>query len=61
MLRKKKEGLVQNRKSLKIKAELFEDKQKNFFLCLGTSKTLSLGEFDESKIHQILNSFFMHI
>ena len=24
------------------------------FLCLGTSKTLSLGEFDESKTHLIL-------
>ena len=34
--------------SLKIKAKLFEDKQ-NFlvFFCLGTRKTLSLGEFDE--------------
>ena len=43
-----KRFIVQHRKmSLKIKAELFEDKQKNF-LCLGTSKTLSLGEFHES-------------
>ena len=35
--------------SLKFEiAKLFEDKQHVSFLCLGTSKTLSLGEFDES-------------
>ena len=34
--------------SLKIeRAKLFENKQQFSFLCLGTSKTLSLGEFDE--------------
>ena len=27
-------------------------------LCLGTSKTLSLGEFDESKTHLFLIHFF---
>ena len=27
------------------------------FLCLGTSKTLSLGEFDESKTHIFLIHF----
>ena len=32
-----------------------------FFFCLGTSKTLNFGEFDESKIHLILSQFFMHI
>ena len=47
--------------SLKIKAELFEDKQKFSSLCLGTSKTLSLGEFDESKSHIILSPFFINI
>ena len=31
------------------------------FLCLGTSKNLSLGEFDESKTHLILSPFFMNI
>ena len=31
------------------------------FLCLGTSKTLSLGEFDECETHLILILFFMHI
>ena len=41
---------VQNRKmSLKIKAELFEDKKNIYFLYLGTSKTLSLGELFKSK------------
>ena len=34
--------------SLKIKAKLFEDKQNFLFFLSGTSKTLSLGEFDES-------------
>ena len=43
--------------SLKIKAELFEDKQKFSFLCLGTSKTLSFGEFDESLTHLFLVHF----
>ena len=31
------------------------------FLWLGISKTLSLGEFDASKNHQVLSLFFMHI
>ena len=31
------------------------------FLYLGTSKTLSLGEFDESNNHLFLSPFFMHI
>ena len=31
------------------------------FLCLRTSKTLSLEEFDESKSHLILSQFFMII
>ena len=31
------------------------------FLCLGTSKTLSLGEFDECETHLILSQFFMNI
>ena len=43
--------------SLKIKAELFEDKKKNSFLCFRTSKTLSLGEFDESETHLFLVQF----
>ena len=30
------------------------------FLCLGTSKTLSLEEFDESKIHIFLSPFLLH-
>ena len=30
------------------------------FLCLVTSKTLSLGVFDESKTHLILSPFFMN-
>ena len=33
---------------LKNKDEFFEDKFFFYFFCLGTSKTLSLGEFDES-------------
>ena len=33
---------------------------KNSFLCLGTSKTLSLGEFDEYETHIVLSPFFMH-
>ena len=37
---------------------LFEDKQFFLFLCLGTSKILSLGEFDELKSHLFLVHFF---
>ena len=36
---------------------LFEDKQFFFFLCLRTSKILSLGEFDELKSHLFLVHF----
>ena len=58
----KKKCLVQNKKmSLKIKVELFEDKKKFSSLCLRTSKTLSLNEFDESKTLPFLSSFLMHI
>ena len=31
------------------------------FLCLRTIKTLSLGEFDESKTHLFLSPFFKNI
>ena len=37
---------------------LFEDKQIFLFLCLSTSKILSLGEFDELKSHPFLVHFF---
>ena len=36
---------------------LFKDKQFFLFLCLRTSKILSLGEFDELKIHLFLVHF----
>ena len=36
---------------------LFEDKQIFLFLCLRISKILSLGEFDELKIHPFLVHF----
>ena len=36
---------------------LFEDKQFFLFLCLRTSKILSLGEFDEIKSHLFLVHF----
>ena len=36
---------------------LFEDKQFFLFLCLGTNKILSLGEFDELKSHLFLVHF----
>ena len=36
---------------------LFEDKQFFLFLCLRTSKILSLGEFDELKSHLFLVHF----
>ena len=36
---------------------LFEDKQNFLFLCLRTSKILSLGEFDELKSHPFLVHF----
>ena len=36
---------------------LFEDKQFFLFLCLRTSKFLSLGEFDELKSHLFLVHF----
>ena len=44
----------QNRKKMSF---LFEDKQFFLFLCLGTSKILSLGEFDELKSHLFLVHF----
>ena len=44
--------------SLKIGDELFEDKQKFSSLCLGISKTLSLGAFDESKTHPSFKPIF---
>ena len=31
------------------------------FLCLRTRKTLSLGEFDESKTHLVLSPFLVNI
>ena len=43
----------QNRKM----SSLFEDKQFFLFLCLRTSKILSLGEFDEVKSHLFLVHF----
>ena len=43
----------QNRKM----SSLFEDKQFVLFLCLRTSKILSLGEFDELKSHLFLVHF----
>ena len=36
-------------------------KNKYPFLCLRTSKTLSLGEFDESKTRLFLSPFFKNI
>ena len=54
--------MVQNIKmSLKIKAELLEEKKRISFLYLETRNTLSLEEFDESKTHPFLSPFFMHI
>ena len=46
-------GLNKNRKM----SFLFEDKQFFLFLCLRTSKILSLGEFDELKSHFFLVHF----
>ena len=46
-------GLNKNRKM----SFLFEDKQFFLFLCLGTRKILSLGEFDELKSHLFLVHF----
>ena len=46
-------GLNKNRKM----SFLFEDKQFFLFLCLRTSKNLSLGEFDELKSHLFLVHF----
>ena len=43
----------QNRKM----SYLFEDKQFFLFLCLRTSKILSLGKFDELKSHLFLVHF----
>ena len=40
-----------------IKMSLFEDKQFFLFLCLRTSKIVSLGEFDELKSHLFLVHF----
>ena len=34
---------------------------KYHFLCLRTSKTLSLSDFDESKAHLLLSTFFKNI
>ena len=46
-------GLNKNRKM----SFLFADKQFFLFLCLRTSKILSLGEFDELKSHLFLVHF----
>ena len=43
-------------KQIRKMSFLFEDKQFFLFLCLRTSKILSLGEFDELKTHL----FFVH-
>ena len=44
----KKDCKIKQKNVPKNKAKLFEEKQKFSSLCLGISKTLSLGEFDES-------------
>ena len=49
--------LVATAKQNKKNVLLFEDKQIFLFLCLGTSKILSLGEFDELKSHLFLVHF----
>ena len=45
--------------SLEIKGKLFEDKQNFSSLCLETSKTLSLGKFDEPKTHPSFKPIFL--
>ena len=45
-----------NKQNIKM-SFLFEDKQFFLFLCLRTSKILSLGEFDELKSHLFLVHF----
>ena len=44
-------------KQIRKMSFLFEDKQFFLFLCLRTSKILSLGEFDELKSHLFLVHF----
>ena len=52
--------MIEINNGLKINYNCLRINNKSF-LCLGTSKTLSLGEFDECETHLILNPFFMHI
>ena len=46
--------------SLKINFDCLRTNNEHF-LCLRTSKTLSLGEFDEYETHLFLSLFFMNI
>ena len=54
------EKIIKMKNVFKNQFQLFEDKQIVFSL-LRTSKTLSFGEFDESKTHLFLRSYLMNI
>ena len=54
------EKIYEKKKGLKVSVNCLRTNNESF-LCLGTSKTLSLGEFDECETHLVLIPFFMHI
>ena len=54
------EKMIKKKNVLKNQFQLFKDKQIVFSL-LRTSKTLSLGEFDECETHLFLSLFFYDI
>ena len=54
------ENIIEKKNVFKISLNCLRTNNESF-LCLGTSKTLSLGDFDEYETHIILSPFFMHI
>ena len=54
------EKMIEKKNGLKISLNCLRTNNESF-LCLGTSKTLCLGEFDECETHLVLSPFFIHI
>ena len=54
------EKMIENKNGLKVSLNCLRENNETF-LCLGTSKTLNLGEFDECETRLVLSPFFMHM
>ena len=50
------EKMIENKNDLKVSLNFLRTNNESF-LCLGTSKTLSLGDFDECETHLVLSPF----